>query len=75
MKISTGRWAVASFVGGIATIAVAALPVVAMCAGAGGDSFRRAFLTVAAVVVASLLVIVVTLDLFEERPRRGPFLG
>jgi hypothetical protein len=75
MKISTGRWAVANFVGGIATIAVAALPVVAVCVGAGGDSFRRAFLTVAAIVVASLLVVVVTLDLFEERPRRGPFLG
>jgi hypothetical protein len=75
MKLSTGRWAVASFVGGIATIGVAALPVVAVCAGAGGDSFRRAFVTVAAVVVASLLVVIVALDLFEERPRRGPFPG
>jgi hypothetical protein len=75
MKISTGRWAVASFVGGIATIAVASLPVVAVCVGLGDASFRRAFLTVAAVLVASLLVIVVALDLFEERPRRGPFLG
>jgi hypothetical protein len=75
MKISTGRWAVASFVGGIAAVAVASLPVVAVCAGLGDDSFRHAFVTVAAVVVASLLVIVVALDLFEERPRRGPFLG
>jgi hypothetical protein len=75
MRISTRRWAVASFVAGIATIAVASLPVVAVCVGARTDSFRHAFLTVAAVVVTALLVVVVALDLFDERPRRGPFLG
>lgn len=72
MQISTARWAVASFVAGLAILAILSLPLVAVC-GRGTDTFRHAFLTVGGVVVASLLVMVVALDLFEERPRRGPF--
>jgi hypothetical protein len=71
VEISTLRWTIASFCGGVCLLALASVPLVAVCAGAGSASFRHA--AVAAVVVAAvcLLAVVVALDLLGARARRS----
>ena len=65
---STARWAVASFVGGIALLALAALPLVA--ALGDGETLRRTALAVVIVVVAAAFVVVADLDVLGARGRR-----
>jgi len=65
------RWAVASFLAGVFALALASVPLVAVCAGAGTESFDRAALAAVMVAVGCLLVVVVTLDLLGARARRS----
>ncbi len=69
MNGSTGRWAVASFVAGLAVLALASLPVVAICFGRG-EELRHAAFVVVLILVTAALVVVATLDLLGERERR-----
>lgn len=69
MEISTLRWAVVSFLGGVAALALLSIPLVAVCLGAGGASFDRAALT-AGLVAGACLVVVIALDLLGARARR-----
>lgn len=70
MEISTLRWAVVSFLGGVAALALLSIPLVAVCFGAGGASFDRAALTAGLVAGACLVVVVIALDLLGARARR-----
>ncbi|HUJ55784.1 MAG TPA: hypothetical protein VLW49_07330 [Gaiellaceae bacterium] len=60
-SVSTGRWAVASFSGGVALLALAALPFTAWLGD--GETFRQTAFAVVVVLAACALVAVVALDL------------
>ena len=70
VKISTFRWAIASFLAGVGSLALASIPLVAVCAGAGTVAFRQAVLAALVVAAGCLLVVVLTLDLLGARAGR-----
>jgi hypothetical protein len=70
VQISTFRWAIASFLAGVAALALGSIPLVAVCVGAGGEAFERAAFVGVVVAAACLLVVVVTLDVLGARGRR-----
>jgi len=77
VEISTFRWAMASFIAGVGALALASIPLVAVCAGVGTVAFRQAGLAALVVAAGCLLVVVLTLDLLGARvgrdaPRRRP---
>jgi membrane protein implicated in regulation of membrane protease activity len=72
MEITTVRWAVASFLGGVAGLALGAIPLTAVCVGAGSVAFRHALLVAVLVVAACAVGIALALDLLGQRARRRP---
>lgn len=70
MEISVLRWAIASFLTGVAALAFGSIPLVALCVGASSDTFDHAALAALIVAVGCLLLVVVALDLLGERARR-----
>jgi len=71
VQISVLRWAIASFLGAIAALALASVPLVAVCAGAGSVAFRQSVLAALVVAGTCLLVVVLALDLLGARSRRN----
>jgi peptidoglycan/LPS O-acetylase OafA/YrhL len=71
VEISVLRWAVASFLGCVGVLALASIPLVAVCVGAGSPHFRHAALAAVLVAAACLLGVVLALDLLGARARRN----
>jgi hypothetical protein len=71
VEISTLRWAIASFLGGVFALALGSIPLLAYCAGAGSPAFGHAALVSGGVATACLLMVVVALDLLGARARRN----